>query len=176
MEQRTLSRNYVSLAEIAIRSTAAMMEMQIGMARHVVNLQAKSAAALGVPDYTEFFNTSAAESCRLVSMAADQMLSATQRISDTMSDLQAQVSRAAEQQARTITEEWCRGIDRVGKDADEALRVVGEQASRGAEEVERFAKEARRAGASPILRADEMSANEAGAQAKRKEQSGAPAR
>jgi hypothetical protein len=176
MDQRTATRNTINLAEIAIRSTSAMVEMQIGMARQMVNLQARSAAALGAPDFSPMFNTSADESCRLVSMAADQMLSAAQRITDTMNDLQGQVVRAAEQHARTLTEEWCRGISRVGEGADDALRVVGQQASRGAQDIERFATEARRAAASPILRPDDPSVTEGPNGGKRKDITGAQPR
>jgi len=155
MEQRPASQTYVNFAEVAIRSTAALMEMQIGMARHVAGMQARNARLFGIPDYTEALDASVDRSRRLVSMTTDHLLNTTQRIGETMTDLQGHFARMMEQQARTVTEEMCRSIDRIGGDAEQALRTASQQVSRGAQEVERAA-DARRSGNSPILRVDEV--------------------
>jgi hypothetical protein len=169
----SFNRNGINLAETAIRGTAAMMEMQIGVARHMIDAQAKSATAFGVPDYSEVLNAAAEGQRRLVNMTTDQMLNTTQRIAQTMIDLHHQFARLMEQQSRTLTDEMCRGINRLGEDTENALRTAEEQVSKGAQEIERTANEARRAGGSPILRPEEGSAEVS--QAKRKEQSGATA-
>jgi len=155
MDQRPSSQTYFNFAEVAIRSSAAMIDMQIGIGRHIAGIQARSARLFGVPDYTHMLDASAEESRRLVTAATDQMLHATQRIGETMNELRGQMARVVEQQARTITEEMCRGIDRIGGDAEQALRTTSQQVSRCAQEAERVAAEARRNGNSTIVRAEE---------------------
>jgi hypothetical protein len=151
---RTASQTYVNLAEVAIRNTAAMMEMQIGMARHLAEIQVRSARLFGVPDYTEVLDASVDGSRRLVSLAADQVLHTTQRINETMTDLQNHLARMMQQQARSMTDEMCRNIGDIGGDAEHAVRTAVQQMSRSVQEVERVATEARRQG-SAILRPDE---------------------
>jgi methyl-accepting chemotaxis protein len=133
MDQRT---HFPSLAEAAIRGSATMIEMQIGLARQVIGLQAKSAAAFGLPDYSEALNASIDGSRRLVGLTTDQLLATTQRISETMGGLQSHFAHLAEEQARIVTEEMCRGLDRFSQGTDQALKQV----SKGAEEVARAAE------------------------------------
>jgi hypothetical protein len=166
MDQSTNRSNAINLAETAIRGTAAMMEMQIGVARRMIDAQAKRAAAFGVPDYSELLNAAAEGQRRLVNMTTDQMLNSTQRIAQTMMELHHQFARLMEQQSRSLTDEMCRGINRLGEGTENALRTAEEQVSKGAQEIERTANEAQRARGSQIVRPDEAS-TEAN-QAKRK--------
>jgi hypothetical protein len=164
MDQRYNDQDSTSFACAAIRGTAALMEMQIGMARQIIGMHSRTAAALGVPDYSQLVDGSADCSRRLVNMTTDQMLSTAQRLNETMTDLQRQFARLIEQQTRTATDEIVRGIGRVGEGAEQAIRTAEQNVSRGAQEVERAA-----------ARGAESFAD-AAAQGKKKEQTIATAR
>jgi hypothetical protein len=163
MDQRT--QTPTSLASATIRGTAAMMDIQIGMARQLMSLHARGAAAFGVPDYTEAMNASIDCTRLLLNSTTEQMLNTSRRLTETMTDVQQQLAHVFEQQARTLTDELCRGFARASEGAEDMVRSAGDQVSSGLREIGRASEPFK--GADPGARPTESPVTEAFSQVRK---------
>ena len=136
------------MTEIALRGTALLWDIQADTARRLFEIQANSAMLFGVPDFTHIFRVGNGRNRGLFSTTIDQTLNSLRQINDTVTEVQWQLSRVAEQQTAGIADRFEQGIQEVSRRSQQGLEEIRRLAEEEADEVEQTAREAR-------LRADE---------------------
>jgi hypothetical protein len=87
-----------TMAEVALRGTALLWDLQMETARNLWRTQARTAAMLGIPDYSDLFKFGDERTRRLFTTSAEQVLNSARQARDTMVEMQRQIGRLAEQQ------------------------------------------------------------------------------
>lgn len=112
----------INMAEIALRGSSTLMDIQLSTLRNVAHIQARSAALFGLPDCSEIFNaTDKLIQCQL-SAATDQLLSSTRQISQAYADAQRQFGRAIEQGTTQLAQEIRQSVDEIGQRARQGMQ------------------------------------------------------
>ena len=133
------ARNFV---EIAARGTALLWDLQMEAARNVLHAQARAGALLGMPDFSNLFSIADDRAKRVFSTSAEQVISTTRQAGETLSEVQRQLGRLAEQQTIGITEEIRNGIDELGKQTQTRLEQIKNLTVEQVEESRRALEEA----------------------------------
>jgi len=136
------------MTEIALRGTALLWDIHADTARRLFEIQANSAMLFGVPDFTHIFRVGNGRNRGLFSTTIDQALNSLRQINDTVTEVQCQLSRVAEQQTAGIADRFEQGIQEVSRRSQQGLEEIRRLAEEEADEAEQTAREAR-------LRADE---------------------
>jgi hypothetical protein len=130
------ARPFESMAEVALRGTALLFDLQMETARNLLRTQARTAAMLGVPDCSDFFEIGDERARRLFSMGAEQVLNTARQARETVSEMQRQFGRIAEQQTIGMTEEVRDQIAQISRQTEEGLQEIREIAASEADQVE----------------------------------------
>jgi len=130
-----------SLAEIGLRGAAQVVDMQYTALRALWETRARTAAAFGYPDYAGAFAGNDEDRVREVLQATtEQLVDASQQMSEATAQIQAHVRRIFESQAEAVAENWHQTIEQFGARAAES----SQQLCAGAlEQAERFGSLAR---------------------------------
>jgi hypothetical protein len=130
-----------SLAEIGLRGTAQVIDMQYSALRALWETRARTAAAFGYPDYAGAFAGHDDDRVRQVlQTTTEQLVDASQQMSEATAQIQSHVRRIFESQAQATAENWQQTIEQFGARAAES----SQQLCAGAlEQAERFGRLAR---------------------------------
>jgi len=129
-------RQFESMAEVALRGTALLWDLQMETVRNMLRTQARTAAMLGVPDCSEFFEIGDARARRLFSMGAEQALNTARQARETVAEMQRQFGRIAEEQTIGMTEQVRDQIEQISRHAEQGLQEIREIARAEAEQAE----------------------------------------
>jgi hypothetical protein len=130
------------MAEVAVRGTALLWDVQMETARNLWRTQARTAAMFGVPDCSQFFHFEDDRARRLFSASAEQMLNAARQARETVVEVQRQLGRLAEQQTIGITEQVRAQMEQIGRHTEEGLREIEQIAAAEADQAQGIAQEA----------------------------------
>src|SRR4051812_8023902 len=112
----------MNMAELAVRGTTLLMDIQMAALRNIWHLQARSAAAFGIPDCSDLLRSTENGAQRLFSTSAEQMLTSARQATDAISEMQTQFGRMVEQETQQLTEELQHGIEEVSQRTQESLQ------------------------------------------------------
>jgi len=133
--QGDLARNgadqALNLAELAIRGTSVLLDIQLAALRNAWQLQARSAAAFGVPDYSDFLRQAESGTQNLMSAGAEQMLASARQASHAIDELREQFGQIVEQGTMQLSDEIRHGIEELGQRAAEGIQTVKNLAQHG---------------------------------------------
>jgi hypothetical protein len=118
----------MNMAELAVRGTTLLMDIQMAALRNMWHLQARSAAAFGIPDCSDLLRSTENGAQRLFSTSAEQMLTSARQATDAISEMQTQFGRMVEQETQQLTEELQHGIEEVSQRTQESLQAVKQMA------------------------------------------------
>jgi hypothetical protein len=127
----------INMAEIALRGSSTLIDLQLAAWRNVAQIQARGAAAFGLPDCSELFNASDKLVKSQLSAATDQLLSSTRQISQACAETQRQLGRIIQQGTTQLAEELRQGVEEVGKRTRQSMQELTDIAERQANEAER---------------------------------------
>ena len=133
-------RQFESMAEVAVRGTALLWDLQMETARNVWRTQARTAAMLGIPDCSEMFEIGDARARRLFSMGAEQVLNTARQARETVAEMQRQFGRIAEKQTIGMTEEVRDQIEQISRHTEQGLQEIRDIARAEAEQAEGLAQ------------------------------------
>ena len=128
-QQQLGARQFESIAEVALRGTALLWDLQMETARNVLRTQARTAAMLGIPDCSDLFQIGDERARRLFSTGAEQVLNTARQARETVVEMQRQFGRLAEQQTIGITEQVRDQIEQIGRQTEQGLQEIREIAS-----------------------------------------------
>ena len=131
------------MTEIALRGTALLWDIQADTARRLFEIQANNAMLFGVPDFTQMFRVRNGGNKGVFSTTIDQALNSMRQINDTVTEVQLQLSRVAEQQTAGIAERFEQSIEEVARRSQQGLEEIRRLAEEQADEAEQTAYEAR---------------------------------
>jgi len=121
----------LNLAELAIRGTSVLLDIQLAALRNAWQLQARSAAAFGVPDYSDFLRQAESGTQNLMSAGAEQMLASARQASHAIEELRDQFGQIVEQGTLQLSDEIRHGIEEMGQRAAEGIQTVKNLAQQG---------------------------------------------
>ena len=128
------------MSEIALRGTALLWDLQADAARSVLEIQANSAKLFGAPDLTALFPSNG-RSTGLFTATVDRTLDSLRQIRETVSEVQWQFARIAEEQTVGIAERFQQSIEQLGQRSQQGLQQLRQLAREEANEFERMARE-----------------------------------
>jgi len=126
----------VNLAEIAVRGTAVLFDIQTSALRSLLQLQARSVAAFGAPDYSDLLRYTDTGTKRLLSTGTEQVMNSVRQASDTITEVQRQFGRLVEQGTLQLTEDLRQGIQELSQRTQQGLQEVKNMAQESADEAE----------------------------------------
>lgn len=132
------AQQFHSMAEVALRGTALLWDLQMETARNLWRTQARTAAMLGVPDCSALFQIGDDRARRLFTTSTEQMLSSARQARETVVEMQRQMGRLAEQQTIGLTEEVRDQIEQIGRHTEQGLQQIRDIAASEADHVESF--------------------------------------
>ena len=138
------ANHQMQIAEIAIRSTALLFDFQMQAARDLLEMQARSASVLGIPDCSSLFSAADERARRLFSEGADELVNTTRRATETAAEVNRQIGRLVEVQTVGIAEQVRHGIDQLGRHTEQGLQQARSLVEQGVEEIQRAAQETQR--------------------------------
>ena len=94
-----------NMAEIAIRGTALLWDLQVDATRNLLRAQARTASMFGVPDYSALFRIADMRARRVFAQTAEQVIGTAREATRTVTGVQRELGRLAEQQTIEMTEE-----------------------------------------------------------------------
>jgi hypothetical protein len=115
--------------------------MNMAATRVLLQTQARAASALGLPDWSGWFESVDERARRIFSTGAEQLLDTAQRASEATTELQREVGRVIETQNATVAQTLQQGMQELGSQASEGLNQLVETVREQAEEAERAAIE-----------------------------------
>ena len=118
-----------SMAEVALRGTALLFDLQMETARNIMRTQARTAALLGAPDYSELFRLGDDRARRLFAASAEQMLTSARQARETVFEVQRQIGRLAEQQTIGIAEEMREQMQQMTRHTEAGLQEIKQVAA-----------------------------------------------
>jgi uncharacterized phage infection (PIP) family protein YhgE len=121
----------LNLAELAIRGTSVLLDIQLAALRNAWQLQARSAAAFGAPDYSDFLRQAESGTQNLLSASAEQMLASARQASNAIDELRNQFGQIVEQGTLQLSDEIRHGIEEMGQRAVEGIQSVKQLAQQG---------------------------------------------
>jgi hypothetical protein len=124
------------MAEVALRGTALLWDLQMETARNMWRTQARTAAMLGIPDCSDLFQIGDDRARRLFTTSAEQMLHSARQARETVVEMQRQIGRLAEQQTIGITEEVRDQIEEIGRRTEQGLQQIKEITASEADQAE----------------------------------------
>ena len=129
-------RQMQSMAEVALRGTALLWDLQMETTRNLWRTQARAAALLGIPDCSGLFEVDDDRARRLFTTSAEQILNSARQTRQTVVEMQRQLGRLAEQQTIGITEEVRDQIEQVGRHTEQGLQQIRQMTAAEADQAE----------------------------------------
>src|SRR4051794_3305976 len=130
-----------SLAEMSLRGAAQVVDMQYTALRALWETRARTAAAFGYPDYAAAFAGNGEDRVRQVlQTTTEQLVDASQQMSEATAKIQAQARRIFESQAQAAAEHWQQTIEQFGARTAESMQQLCAAALQQAEQFGRLAQ------------------------------------
>jgi hypothetical protein len=129
------------LTTLALRSLGQVYDMNMSATRVWMQTQARAASAMGLPDWSGWFEAADDRARRVFSTGAEQLVSTAQRATEAATELQREVSRVVDIQTSTVAQTLQYGLQELGSQTSEGLTQLVETAREQAEEAERTASE-----------------------------------
>src|SRR2546423_11355450 len=127
----------VNLADIALRGTTVLWNIQFDAIRTLWEMQARNAAAFGIPDYSGVLRSADGSMKGLLATSTDQILSSVHLAGDTINEMQQQFSQLIQQRSQELSEEMRRRIEELSERSRQGLEQVQNMARQGAQEAQR---------------------------------------
>lgn len=129
------ARRAINFAEIMVQGSARMFEIQAAAARTFCQYQAKSAAILGAPDWSELFKRNG--NGRFFESTAEEVLSYMRQTSETVAEIQSDMCHLVEQQTAELSDQLRQGLEETGALMREGLEESKQAAERAPQEEKR---------------------------------------
>jgi hypothetical protein len=136
--QAFAAQPFHSMAEVALRGTALLWDLQMETARNLWRTQARTAAMLGIPDCSALVEVGDDRARRLFTTGAEQVLSSARQARETVVEMQRQMGRLAEQQTIGLTAEVRDQIEQISRQTEQGLQQIKQIAAAEADQVEDF--------------------------------------
>jgi hypothetical protein len=130
------AQQFQSMAEVALRGTALLWDLQMETARNIMRTQARTAALLGAPDYSDLFRLGDDRARRIFAASAEQMLNSARQTRETVFEVQRQIGRLAEQQTIGIAQEVRDQIQQMSWHTEQGLEEIKQIATSEADRAE----------------------------------------
>lgn len=118
----------MNIADIAIRGTARLLDIEFATLRTFWQIQARSAAAFGAPDCSEMIRRAESSVQRLLSTSTEQMLTSVHQAAQAFTEIQNQVGQVIEDSAEQVTEEIRQGMEEFGERSREGMSAMRDTA------------------------------------------------
>jgi hypothetical protein len=159
---RAAQQQALNIAEIMVRGSARMLELQTSAARAVLQMQGRNAALLGVPDWSNLFTGQGAEQLEsLFQTGADQSVHFLRTANEAIQQVQRQFGELMERQTQQVADQMRRSVEEMTRRSREGMEQLSrvsdeamQRAQRASEEAEREIpqpQEAAPASPSPII-------------------------
>jgi len=133
------ARRAINLAEIMVQGSARMFELQAAAARTFYQYQAKSAAMLGAPDWSQLFKGNG--NTRFFESTAEDVLNYMRQTSETIAEIQSDMCHLVEEQTAELSDQLQHGLKQTGalmsEGLEESKRMTEQAAERAAQEGKR---------------------------------------
>ncbi len=133
------ARRAVNLAEIMVQGSARMFEIQAAATRTLWQYQAKSAAMLGAPDWSQLFKGNG--NTRFFASTAEDVLNYMRQTSETIAEIQSDMCHLVEEQTAELSDQLRQGLKQTGalmsEGLEESKRMTEQAAERAAQECKR---------------------------------------
>jgi len=139
-EGRSAGAYPAHVTAMALRTAGQLYDMQMSAARVLMQTQARTAAILGWPDCSRFFNGAEEQTRNVFSTAAEQMLQTARRTGDTVAEIQQQFGRAVESQASGVADTWAASLEQIGEQTQEGLEQLLQTTREQAEEAQKVSE------------------------------------
>jgi hypothetical protein len=131
----------IALAEMAVRSATQIYGLQMSAIRALTETHARTAAAFGLPDWTEWLRNGSEESLRQAAIGtAEQVIATARRTSEAITRLGGNVNELFKAQTGAATQQCQKVIEQFGAQTTESLErfreVTEDQSQRLVEETE----------------------------------------
>ena len=114
-----------ALAEMAVRNATQLYDLQMNTLRAWSDTQARTATALGLPSWSDWFQNGSEESLRQAARdAADQVLETSRHTAEALSQLQGQLRELLTAQSGATTQQWQKVIEQLGTQVTQSLESV----------------------------------------------------
>jgi DNA anti-recombination protein RmuC len=141
----------VNLAEIFVRGTARMLELQGAAARTVLQTQGRSAALFGAPDWSVVFNGGGNEQFQnLFETGAEQAVRFLRIANETIQQFQSQLGVLIEQQTQQATEQMRHSIEEMARRSEQTIQQLTRLSGQVTDQARGMAEEAGRAMQRPL--------------------------
>lgn len=114
----------LNMAEVAYRGAALLYDLQMDVARSVLQTHARTASLFGAPDYSAWFRVADDRARRVFSESVEQMLAAARQVTSTVAQIQRELGRVAEQQTIVVTEELRQNVQQLGERTEEGFEQI----------------------------------------------------
>ncbi len=115
-------QSYQNVADVALRGTALLWDLQMETMRSLWRTQARTAAMLGAPDYSELLHIGDDSARRIFSATAEQVLNSARQARDAVVEVQREIGRLAQQHTIGIAEEMRERIEQMGRETQQSLQ------------------------------------------------------
>lgn len=133
------SRHAANFAELMVQGSARMFEIQTAAARTFCQYQAKSAAMLGAPDWSQVFKGNG--HARFFASTAEDVLHYMRQTSETIAEIQSDMCHLVEGQTAELSDQLRQGLKQTGalmsEGLEESKRMTEQAAERAAQEGKR---------------------------------------
>jgi len=135
-QNRDQNDNFMTFAEVAIRGTARLLDIELATMRTFWQIQARGAAAFGAPDYSDLIRQAESGAQRLLSTSTEQMLDGAHQAAETIREMQTQMGQIVEHGAIELTEEIRNGMQELGERSRQGAGAVREMTASAASQAQ----------------------------------------
>jgi hypothetical protein len=120
---RAAQQQALNLAEFLVRGSAQMLKLQSSATRAMLATQGRTAAMLGLPDWSAMFNGPGSEQLEaLLDTGAEQAVRVLRTSNDTVQQAQQRFAELVEQQTRTLSERMRESVDAMTRRSREGVQ------------------------------------------------------
>jgi len=115
---------FQNIAEVALRGTALLFDLQLEAARNAWETQARGVAMLGAPDFSNLFRVGDDRARRVFTATTEQLVNTIRRTADTVIAVQQEIGKLAEQQTVGMTDQMRQQIEHFGQQTQRGLEEI----------------------------------------------------
>jgi phasin protein len=115
---------FQNIAEVALRGTALLFDLQLEAARNAWETQARGVAMLGAPDFSNLFRIGDDRARRIFTATTEQLVNTIRRTADTVIAVQQEIGKLAEQQTVGMTDQMRQQIEHFGQQTQRGLDEI----------------------------------------------------
>jgi hypothetical protein len=126
------------MTALGLRTLGQLYEMNLSLARVMLRTQARAASAIGLPDWSGWFDAADERARQVFTDGADQLVNTAQKATEAASQLQREVGRVVETQAVSVAQTVQQGLEEIATQTNEGLNQLVETTRQQADEAERL--------------------------------------